>query len=155
MRKNDRVHVQFLPDKTPLSAGSRCRTLGYVHQPVDTSRFRQTGGTLQHRWIGAGQNRFKKGRPFIHTLPSGVKCVLGCRFSCHLLAILTTLPADVRAFIALTTNIRENVFPGILVWRTAWRERLVHTDTSVWQHRCLSSLAWHCSQSFVPVARSM
>jgi len=43
--------------------------VGYVHQPVDLSRYRQTGGVSQYRRTDPGQERFKKGRPFIHIPP--------------------------------------------------------------------------------------
>jgi len=42
---------------------------GYVHQPVDRSRYRQTGGVSQYRRTGPGQERFKKGNPFIRIPP--------------------------------------------------------------------------------------
>ena len=43
--------------------------VGYVHQPVDRSRYRQTGGVSQYRRTDPGQERFKKGNPFIPIPP--------------------------------------------------------------------------------------
>ena len=101
-----------------------------------------------------GRSVSKRGTHSSPSLPSGFKCVLGCRFCCCLLAILPTGSAEVRIFIALATNIREIVFSGIVIRCAVRRERLVHTGTPVvWLCRCASRL-WHALQSFVPVSRS-
>ena len=59
--------------------------VGYVHQPVDLSRYRQTGGVSQYRRTGPGQERFKKGNPFIRIPPFGLQM--------HSQQLLLLLPA--------------------------------------------------------------
>lgn len=44
-----------------------------MQSPVTGSKYRQTGGTVQYRWMGAGQKRFKNGRPFIQIPPCSLQ----------------------------------------------------------------------------------